>query len=282
MGGRILVIAFALLAAVPAPAWALAGGATGSGGGGGGGGFSGGGGGGFSGGYSGGGSSGGRPGSTMAALAIVFGIFALVLILQFALHRRQRPGFQGTRKAGRQARDRSAKAEDVAHAAQADDAYWAPEELKTRVRECFFPVQQTWENRDVDASRPYVSDALYKRHQLQLEGLERQHRVNRIADLKLDDVEIVRVVNVTDDSKDRFVAFVQCRARDWMEDTRTGEMVNGNKLAQTTFQQYWSFVRDPERGWVLDEIQQGEEGGYHVKEKDIDTDAGPPEPAARA
>jgi hypothetical protein len=66
-----------------------------------------------------------------------------------------------------------------------------------------------------------------------------------------------------------------------MEDSRTGEMVNGNKLAQTTFQQYWSFVRDPERGWVLDEIQQGEEGGYHVKEKDIDTDAGPPEPAAR-
>ena len=150
------------------------------------------------------------------------------------------------------------------------------------MRECFFPVQQTWENRDVAASRPYVSDALYKRHQLQLEGLERQHRVNRIADLKLDDVEIVRVVNVTDDSKDRFVAFVQCRARDWMEDTRTGEMVNGNKLAQTTFQQYWSFVRDPERGWVLDEIQQGEEGGYHVKEKDIDTDAGPTEPAARA
>ena len=62
MGGRILVIALALLAAVPAPAWALAGGATGSGGGGGGGGFSGGGGGGFSGGCSGGGSSGGRPG----------------------------------------------------------------------------------------------------------------------------------------------------------------------------------------------------------------------------
>ena len=154
MGGRILVIALALLAAVPAPAWALAGGATGSGGGGGGGGFSGGGGGGFSGGYSGGGSSGGRPGSTVAALAIVFGIFALVLVLQFASRRRRRPGFKGTRKAAAQARGRSEKAEDVAHAAQADDAYWAPDELKKRVRECFFPIQQSWENRDVSRVAP--------------------------------------------------------------------------------------------------------------------------------
>ena len=283
MGGRILLLVLALLAAVPAPAWALAGGATGSGGGGSGGGFSGGGGGGF---YGGGGSSGnGKPGSTVAAIAITVGAILLVVLIRLFVSRRSRgqePGFQGTRKAARGARARAAKAEDVAKAAQADDGYWDPIELKRRVREVFFPVQATWSDRDASGSRPYVSDALYKRHQLQLEGLERQHRVNRIADLHLDDIDIVRVVNVTDDDKDRFVAFIECRARDWMEDSRTGEVVNGNKLAATTFQQYWSFVRDPERGWVLDEIQQEEEGGYHLKERDIDTDDGPARPAARA
>jgi hypothetical protein len=277
MRARVIILALALLAAVPAPAWALAGGATGSGGGGGGGG-------GFSGGgssYS-GGSSGGGKGSTVAAIAIAVGAVLLVVIIQLLLQRRRKPGFQGTRSMGRKARTRAKRAEETAKAAQADDGYWDPEELKQRVREVFFPVQATWSKRDVTASRPYVSDKLYQRHKLQLDGLERQHRVNRIEDLQLDEVDIVRVVNVTADDKDRFVAFIQCRARDWMEDTETGRVVNGNPQAQTTFQQFWSFVRDPEHGWVLDEIQQAEEGDYHMTTRDIDHDDGPARPAARA
>ncbi|MFL5848083.1 MAG: TIM44-like domain-containing protein [Solirubrobacteraceae bacterium] len=281
MGGRLAVLVLMLIAAVPGDAWALAGGATGSGGGGGGGGFSGGGGGGGYYGGSGGSGSGGK-GSWIGAIAIVGGVILSMVLIQMLARRRQRPGFQGTKRRGHEARARAKRAESTAKAAQADDGYWDPDELKARVREAFFPVQSSWSQRDVSPSRAYVSEALYKRHELQLEGLERQDRVNRIEDLALDDIDIVRVVNVTDDGQDRFVAFLQCRARDWMEDTETGEMVNGNKLAPTTFQQYWSFVRDPQRGWVLDEIQQGEEGDYHMKAKDIDTDDGPARPAARA
>jgi predicted lipid-binding transport protein (Tim44 family) len=277
MGGRIALLVLTLLAAVPAPAFGLAGGATGSGGGGGGG-FSGGGaGGGF---YSGGGSGGGKGGALLAVL-IVGGSIGLVLLIQFLVRRSQRSGFQGSKRTERQAERRAEKAEDAARAASADDDMWNPDKLRGRVREVFYPVQQTWSKRDVSGSRPYVSPKLYERHELQLEGLERQHRINRIEDLDLDEVEIVRVVNVSDDDKDRFIAFVQCRARDWMENADTGRIVNGNRNAQTTFQQFWTFVRDPQNGWVLDEIQQAEEGGYHLKETDIDSDDGSTRPAAR-
>jgi Tim44-like domain len=276
----VAAVVLTVLAAAPGSAFALAGGATGSGGGGGGG-FSGGGGGGYYGGS--GGSGSGHGGSTIAAIAIVGGVFLFFVLLQLWLKRRnKKPGFQGTRKREREARVRAQRAEDVAKAASADDGYWDPAELKKRVNEAFYPIQSSWSKRDVSPSRPYVSDALYKRHELQLEGLEKQNRVNRIEDCVLDEVDIVRVVNVTDDGQDRFVAFLQCRARDWMEDTGTGKVVNGNPQAQTTFQQYWSFTRDPERGWVLDEIQQGEEGDYQMKARDIDTDDGPAQPAARA
>jgi Tim44-like domain len=280
MGGRIAVLVLAVLAALPAPAFGLAGGATGSGGGGGGGFSGGGGGGGFYGG--GGGSGNGRPGSTLVAVLIVGGVFAFVLLIQVLTRRGKKPGFQGTKRMEREAGNRAKKAEDAARAASADDEMWNPDNLRGRVREVFFPVQQSWSKRDVSDSRPFVSKKLYKRHELQLEGLERQHRVNRIEDLALDEVDIVRVVNVSDDQKDRFIAFVQCRARDWMEDANTGRVVNGNKAAQTTFQQFWTFVRDPQNGWVLDEIQQAEEGGYHLKESDIDSDDGSTRPAARA
>jgi predicted lipid-binding transport protein (Tim44 family) len=171
-------------------------------------------------------------------------------------------------------RARQAEAEDQARRADAGDAYWDPARLEERVRECFFPIQGSWEERDVAASRPYVSDSLYERHKLQLEGLEQQNRRNRIVDLSLHDVRLVRVHNVTDDGEDRFVAGVTCSARDWVEDTSTGELVNGSRDV-THFEQYWSFSRDPERGWVLDEIQQAEEGEYHEKASFVNQDDGP-------
>ena len=190
------------------------------GGGGGGGGFSGGGG-GFSGGSSGG--SGGNGKFSALSLFITIGAIAFAFGLAFLVNRAakrkaqaQYDGPQATPGRQRSAGQRAKKAEDTAKVAQAGDGYWDPVELKARVRQCFFPVQSSWSARDVTPSRPYVSGALYKRHTLQLEGLERQHRVNRIEDLQLDDVEIVRVVDVTDDDQDRFVAFLSAaRATGW-------------------------------------------------------------------
>jgi Tim44-like domain len=269
MRSKLAVVALLAPFALAAPAFGLAGGSTGSGGGGG---FSGGGGGGGggSGGYYGG--SGGS-GSWDTASTI---IFLLIMALVFGI-----PLITGSFNKSRRQwyRNRIIKrARDVdaaAGAANLDDGYWDPDDLRKRVREAFFPIQMSWEHRDVSASRPYVSDALYERHRLQLEGYEKQNRVNRIADLKLSTVLLVRLYNVTDDGQDRFVAYLECSARDWMEDTRTGQMINGNQASSTDFKQYWSFVRHPQYGWVLDEIQQGEEAEYHLKAPIVNEDEGP-------
>lgn len=261
---RLLVLALGVLLALPATALALAGGATGGGGGGGGN---------FSGGGGGSGSSCTGDGCDLAlgiVLLVIVGIVGGSMLLAWIANRR---------------RQRRIKAvEYAAGAADYDDAYWSPAALRARVEECFFPIQRSWEARDVGPSRPYVSDALYERHRLQLEGLEKQNRRNRIQNLRLDSVELVRVHNVTDDGEDRFVARIKCRARDWVEDTHTGALVNGSKT-ESRFDQYWSFVRHPQHGWVLDEIQQASEGAYHEKAPLVNQDEGPaalgsPAPAA--
>jgi inner membrane protein import complex subunit Tim44-like protein len=265
---RLATLVLLALLALAAPAYGLAGGATGSGGGGGGGGgYSGGGGGGYYGGGSGG------SGSWSLANVIIFGgimllVFGLPTILGL-INKSRRQWYRD--RILRRAR----KVEEAAGAANLDDGYWDPAELKKRVREAFFPVQESWERRSVEESRPFCSDDLYERHRLQLEGYEKQNRANRIADLRLSDVQIVRIYNVTDDGEDRFVAYIQCSARDWMEDTRTGRMINGNKSTATKFEQYWSFARHPRHGWVLDEIQQGEEAAYHLKAPIVNEDEGP-------
>jgi hypothetical protein len=301
----IALIALALVLAVPSSALALAGGSTGSGGGS----SSGGGGGGsssssssFSSPSSSSGSGGSSctgddcSGGVVAGLIVLamFGAFFAAMVVGVVLIARRAKAAGATggggAYAGRlignpfQRRARAQQVESAAQHADTGDGYWDPAELKERVAECFYPIQWSWEKRDVASSRPFVSDALYQRHQLQLDGLEKQFRRNRIADLALHEVELVRLHNVADDAEDRFVAYVGCSARDWIEDVRTGAMVNGNAASPTYFQQYWSFARDPERGWVLDEIQQASEAQYHEAAPIVDEDDGPPtdQPVATA
>jgi hypothetical protein len=295
----IVLLAVALALAAPSSAMALAGGSTGSSGGGSSGGsssssssssFS------SSSGSSSTSSTGGTGGGGWVAGVIVLvmmggffvgaiALFALVLKNAQRTHAAGGGGAYAGRLVGNPftRRRRAQDVETAARHADAGDGYWDPDELKHRVYECFYPIQWSWERREVESSRPFVSDALYERHKLQLDGLEKQFRRNRIADLVLHEVELVRLHNVTDDSEDRFVAYVGCSARDWVEDVRTGALVNGNAAAPTYFQQYWSFARDPERGWVLDEIQQASEAEYHEAAVIVDEDTGdpvaPPKPA---
>jgi Tim44-like domain len=250
----LAALAVSLLAS-PAAAFGLAGGATGGGGGGG---------------YSGGGGSGGSGGSSCSGseCAIGFGIVALLILGFFVAT------WLGALYIRARRRAREARAEAHARQADAGDGYWDPQKLEERVRECFFPIQSSWEDRDVAVSRRYVSDPLYERHRLQLDGLEQQNRRNRIQDLELKDIRLVRVHNIGVDAEDRFVAHIACSARDWVEDTNTGELVNGSRDV-TQFEQYWSFSRHPEHGWVLDEIQQAEEGRYHETAAFVNADEGP-------
>lgn len=251
---RILTIAAAAAMALPASALALAGGATGGGGGGGG--------------FSGGGGSGGSSCTGDCDLDLVSFLIIVGLIAVFV-----GGSFLAAWIANMRRRRRLAEVEKAAGAANLDDGYWDPAMLKKRVAECFFPIQSSWEDRDVKASRPYVSDSLYERHLLQLEGLEKQGRRNRIQGLKLNSVELVRLHNITDDGEDRFVARIKCQAQDWVEDVNTGAMVNGSKSV-SQFDQFWSFSRHPQYGWVLDEIQQASEGAYHEKAKLVNEDDG--------
>jgi hypothetical protein len=160
--GRLFVCACALVLlavlVVPEFASALAGGATGSGGGGGGGGgggYSGGGGGGY---Y--GGSGGGSGGPWWLAVLIVAVCFLPWIII--ALVPKWRQGAKA--RIRKRIRRRAKTVEAAAGAANLDDGYWAPEDLKARVKEAFFPIQMSWEHRSVEESRPFVSDALYERH----------------------------------------------------------------------------------------------------------------------
>lgn len=297
---RALLAVSAFLLVVPTAAFARFGGGTGRfGGGGGGGGFRGGGGGG-GGGFGGGGYPGGRDfgggglsffGGGFLSLLIL----AFVLLVVFLLARSALRGYRSPRASGgpgvpsayeheaqswgtpspetRRELRRAKETRRQAALADADDGYWDPGVLEARTRECFAAVQQAWRERQPEAAKPYVSDELLRRIELQLRGMEQQERWNKLEDVRVEAIHLVRVYNVTDDSQDRFVVHLRGAARDWLEDG-AGGLVGGSSELQS-FTEYWTFARHPERGWVVDEVQQEAEGDYHLAAANVNEDEGP-------
>jgi uncharacterized membrane protein len=235
----VLLLALALALAAPAASWARAGG------GGGGGGFGG-------GGFGGGAGSASRPyggsgGSSGEGTWILIPVLAAGVLIVFA------PDV-----AGRYARRRARSLEAAALQKMRAEYGAGPRELaglNDRIRECFFKVQDAWSNSDVRLSRPFVSDALYARHRAQLAKMERRLRMNRIKDLVLHDVRVVRLERGPDGKAARCAARIEASARDWVADLRRGVVVDGDPDEHRRFVEYWSFSRHPVSGWVLDEIR---------------------------
>ncbi len=249
----MLGLVLALTLAAPAPSWARAGG------GGGGGGF---GGGGFGGGpgpanrpY---GSSGGLPGEALWVLIPVFAVGSLVVF--------------GPDVASRYARRRARLLEArTVQQMRTDHPAGLPEfvALTDRVRLCFFKVQDAWSSCDVRMSRPFVSDTLYERHRSQLEKMRRRNLKNRIKDLAVSDIRVVRLERDADGKAARCAARIEASARDWVADLGRGVVVDGDPDESRRFVEYWSFSHHPKSGWVLDEIRRRDWGLWAVKDSNL-------------
>ena len=125
-------------------------------------------------------------------------------------------------------------------------------DLHARVVESFEPVLHAWSNRDSDEMRPYVSDAYLDRTIDSLEELENDFQFNSIEELDLKDVAVRRPSGDEGEAVEAYLAFL---ARDWIEDLRTGEVIDGDSSEVRAFLERWTFVREGRRGWVIDRVE---------------------------
>ena len=125
-------------------------------------------------------------------------------------------------------------------------------DLHARVVESFGPVLHAWSNRDSDEMRAYVSDAYLDRTLDALEELENDFQFNSIEELDLKDVAVRRPSGDEGEAVEAYLAFL---ARDWIEDLRTGEVIDGDSSEVRAFLERWTFVREGRRGWVIDRVE---------------------------
>ena len=104
----------------------------------------------------------------------------------------------------------------------------------------FLAAQDAWQQRDILAARPYMSEAIFLAWMTQIEAMIKERRKNILEDLRITSIEryatIItrRYVNAT--------LKIESVCRDYEIDELSGKIVFGSK-AHKKFQEYWTFSR---------------------------------------
>jgi predicted lipid-binding transport protein (Tim44 family) len=137
------------------------------------------------------------------------------------------------------------------------DASVEPEALTKVADHAFRQLQACWTARDYAPMQPLLMPDLYAQHCDQLRGLRQNHEINRLENLRVEQVDLVHL-NYTDKKDHRsFAALITAWLQDYYVDDRGGSFLRGD-TAPARFQEFWIF-QYWEGAWRLREIEQSRE-----------------------
>jgi predicted lipid-binding transport protein (Tim44 family) len=123
---------------------------------------------------------------------------------------------------------------------RSEDAAFDENGFMQRVQQAFYALQGAWQERDLSASRPFMSPGLYLGWSSQVQQLIDLHKRNVLEGLRIDDLRVDSILhgNVFDDVTVRVAA----TCADYEVDERTGKMIFGSR-EPSSFTEFWTFQR---------------------------------------
>jgi predicted lipid-binding transport protein (Tim44 family) len=137
------------------------------------------------------------------------------------------------------------------------DSSVSPETLRNLAKATFLKLQECWGKREYGPMGALLVPDLFTQHTAQLQGLARNHEINRIDDLKVEGIDLVNVRYTEKGNQREFTALITASARDYYLDDRSGKFLRGDQ-APARFQEFWTFQLMNGR-WLLREIEQAGE-----------------------
>lgn len=134
--------------------------------------------------------------------------------------------------------DPAFSAEKAALEASQPDFKW--EAFNNRAAFIFTQLQKAWTERKWEVVRPFESDAIFESHSYWIQEYKRQKLVNRLADIRLEQMVPAKV------EQDRFYSAITLRMVASMIDctqTEDGKVLSGNPSSPRPFTEYWTFIR---------------------------------------
>ncbi len=137
------------------------------------------------------------------------------------------------------------------------DASVSAGSLHSLVESTFVKLQECWQKREYGPMEPLLMDDLFRLHSAQLQALVRNHEINRIDSLRVEQIDLVNVRYTEKPDQREFTALITASARDYYLDDRTSRFLRGDS-GPARFQEFWTFQRSGDR-WLLREIEQAGE-----------------------
>ncbi len=137
------------------------------------------------------------------------------------------------------------------------DSSVSPETLRDQAKATFLKLQECWGKREYGPMGALLVPDLYTQHTAQLQGLARNHEINRIDDLTVERIDLVNVRYTEKGNQREFTALITASARDYYLDDRSGKFLRGDRTP-ARFQEFWTFQLMNGR-WLLREIEQAGE-----------------------
>ena len=139
------------------------------------------------------------------------------------------------------------------------DDFWNESELKKKVTEAYYEIQEAWSQQDFESLKKYLSEELYLEWEIKINWQIYRHERNVLKDIYLISNKIVSICDDEDNENDYFWVAIVGR----MEDS----MICDNELqsvSRDAFVEYWKFKRKGDM-ILLDQILQEDEfnGGVH-------------------
>lgn len=122
------------------------------------------------------------------------------------------------------------------------DPDFSPEIFVSRCSLLFPRIQEAWSRQDMTPVRPFLSDGVFERFQIQLEMQKASYLRNVMAEVKVVESRIVRIRS--DHFFDTIHLSITASAVDNLIDSRTQKRVRGKDTPET-FTEVWSFLRRP-------------------------------------
>lgn len=121
------------------------------------------------------------------------------------------------------------------------DTGFNEEEFKAKVSDMYVKFQESWQKKDMDDLRPYLTDEFYAQCESGLDNYTRNRQTNIIDDIIVKSVQLKGWWH--DNTNDVIVAELETEITDYVISDDTGEVVRGNKDARRIMQYEWSLVR---------------------------------------
>ena len=126
------------------------------------------------------------------------------------------------------------------HSLESNNNYFEEMEERT-VKPYFKLIYGAWGANEWETARPLMTDHLFRMHHFWIEEYAKKKVYNRLDDLKVKKVELVKLNR--DQYYETAVFYIKASVKDYIQHSTTKQVLAGNNRKSRLFAEYWTFVR---------------------------------------